>query len=58
MRLYQILAQLLGIALKDSDFIQREKVSPETLKAENPELADRILRNAKAYELIMPQVDP
>ena len=53
-RIYETLARTLGVAIKDSGITQRREIDPKKLRSENIGLADRILRDARAYKIIYP----
>ena len=53
-RIYELLAAAVGLTLRDSGITQRGPIDPSKLKNENAGLADRVLRDARAYKITYP----
>lgn len=53
-RIYELLADAVGLTLRDSGITQRGSIDPSKLKNENIGLAERVLRDARAYKIIYP----
>ncbi len=55
-RIYELLAEIARVELKEAEgFIHKDVITPNGLKNSNPDLAARILQDARAYQIIQPE---